>query len=69
MVDERERKWVEGMKEWIKKKTGLELKAETLEELKEELDRLYVIIRDFDEIVSRAYWMRKEREKERDGRE
>jgi len=63
MADEMERKWVENIKEAIKDKTGLELKAETVEELKEELHRIYLIIRDYDEVVRRVYWMKMERDR------
>ena len=55
-----EREWVEGIKKAIKDKTGLELKAETIEELKTELDKISIIINDYNHIVRRVYWIRRD---------
>ena len=59
--NEREKRWVEGIKKAIKDRMGLELKAETLEELKEELDRMSILINDYAYIVHRAHRLRGER--------
>jgi len=57
MSAEGEKEWVEDIKKAIRNKTGLELEAETIEELKKELNRICIILNDYASIVRRVYWL------------